>query len=150
MKMKKGNICGFTIVELIVAISIVTILIAVSTPNLLSRIPEYRLRSAARELHGNLQFARMTAIKSRANCTTTFNPSPSPGNYVITIPGKTLKTVNLSSYKSGVTYSGAPPATIVFAPSGIASTPGSVILTNAGSTRTRTATVLISGVVMLQ
>lgn len=149
MKMKKRSNSGLTLIELMVGISIVTILIAISMPSLLSWMPEYRLRRAARELHGNLQYARMTAIKTRQDCTVTFNTSPSPGNYVITIPGQTIKTVNLSTYGSGVTYSAAA-APIVFEPRGIASATGNVYLTNAGNTGTLHAQVLISGVVSLQ
>lgn len=148
MKMKKRNNKGLTLIELMVGISIVGILIAATTPNLLSWMPEYRLRRAARELHGNLQYARMTAIKTRADCTVTFNPGTSP-NYVITIPGQTIKTVNLSTYGSGVTYSAAA-APVIFEPRGIAQAAGTVNLTNAGNTDTWQAQILISGVVSLQ
>jgi prepilin-type N-terminal cleavage/methylation domain-containing protein len=148
MKMKKSNQKGLTLVELIIGITIVTILIGITVPGVLSWMPDYRLRRAARELHGNLQYARMAAIKTKQVCTVTFNTNPSPGNYVIAIPGQTLKTVNLAGYRSGVTYSAAA-APIAFQPNGLSQAGGVVSLTNAGNTGVWTATVNIAGAVAL-
>jgi len=143
--MKKGNYSGFTLVELIVTIAIVAILTAVSVPNLLSWIPERRLTRAAGELYGNMQFARLTAIKTREDCTVAF---PSAGQYTISIPGQTIKTINLSTYKSGITFNPLP-ASIIFTPRGLSSAGGTADLTNAGNTETYRASIFISGFIRL-
>ena len=65
---------GFTQVELIVAVAIVTIALAFAIPN----IPKWRARAklngAARDLASHFQFAKMEAVKrSDSYCAVTFN-----------------------------------------------------------------------------
>lgn len=55
---------GFTVVELLVVIGIVAVLAAVTIPGFLAFIPNYRLTGAAQELHGDIQMAKLRAIKN--------------------------------------------------------------------------------------
>lgn len=55
---------GFTLVEMMVVIAIITILASVAIPSFGSFFDRHRLRGAADTLFGDLQFARMEAIRN--------------------------------------------------------------------------------------
>ena len=64
---------GFTIVELLVAIALIAIIAAIAVPNFIGWLPNYRLRSAARDLYSNFQKAKLTAVKRNKNCAVRFD-----------------------------------------------------------------------------
>ena len=64
---------GCTLVEVLVTIAIIAILSAIAVPGFSRWIPNYRLKSAARDVVSNFQLAKLTAIKKGINCTITFN-----------------------------------------------------------------------------
>jgi type IV fimbrial biogenesis protein FimT len=72
---------GFTLGELMVVIAIIAILAGIVTPNLIGWLPNYRMRSAARDIYSNFQKAKLTAIKKHCNCTITFNQTVGGTNY---------------------------------------------------------------------
>jgi len=72
---------GFTLAELMTVIAIIAILAGIVAPNLIGWLPNYRLRSAARDVYSNFQKAKLTAIKEHCNCTVTFNQPVGSTNY---------------------------------------------------------------------
>jgi len=57
---------GFSLTELMVIIGIIGIIAGIAMPNLIGWLPKYRMGSAAREILGTLEFARLTAVKRNA------------------------------------------------------------------------------------
>ena len=62
--MKKQN--GFTIYELLTVISIIAILAAIAIPNMISWRSEAKLRGASNTLRGDLQMAKLRALREKA------------------------------------------------------------------------------------
>jgi type IV fimbrial biogenesis protein FimT len=86
---------GFSFVELMVVIALIGILSAIVLPGLLGNMPEKRLKSAARNLYGDLQKARLLAVKENNSVTVTFNTGA--GQYSYTNGGAAV-TESLADY----------------------------------------------------
>jgi type IV fimbrial biogenesis protein FimT len=88
--MKLGSPKGFTLVEVMIVITIIGIIAAIATPNFLAWLENNRLRDASQDLLSNLQYAKFEAIKRNRNVIAVFAPVacapaiPDPGgNYTI-------------------------------------------------------------------
>ena len=66
---------GFTLLELLVALALVTILAAFSVPHWGTLLPTYRLRSAARQLRSELSRIKMKAASETARFRLVFSAS---------------------------------------------------------------------------
>ncbi|MDF1592231.1 MAG: GspH/FimT family pseudopilin [Desulfobacterales bacterium] len=66
---------GFTVVELLVVIAMIALVTAIAVPNFIGLLPDYRLRSATRDLFSNFQKAKLTAIKRNVNTAVCFHES---------------------------------------------------------------------------
>jgi type IV fimbrial biogenesis protein FimT len=100
---------GFTMVELMIVIVVIAILSAIAVPNIISWLPNYRLKAAARDLVSNMQKARMQAVKENKNIVTRFDAGINPGFYYFDTNNDNAYTpgeykIDLSTYGSGVDY----------------------------------------------
>ena len=61
----KRRAAGFTVMELIIVMAISGILAAIAVPNMIGQMPKYRLKGAARQIMGDLMWARMEAVSQK-------------------------------------------------------------------------------------
>lgn len=125
---------GFTLLELVIVVSIAAIVMAIATPTALAWLQDRGVHHAAGQLGLDLQRAKLMAIKNNANCTITIN-SPQPNQYTISLSGE---VVDLGRYFGGVAFTDIPTPSsevIRLTPQGLCDTlPAEVILTNRNAT----------------
>ncbi|MFQ5902195.1 MAG: GspH/FimT family pseudopilin [Candidatus Binatia bacterium] len=119
---------GFTVIELIVAIAIATIVVAIAIPTWVTWLPTLRLSNAARQVATDLQVARMKAISQN----TAFQVSISSTTYVIqkctpSCASPTNDSGNIT-LPEGITATSS--ATPQFQPRGTANSAATITLAN--------------------
>jgi Tfp pilus assembly protein FimT len=105
---------GFTLIELLGTFVILGIMLLIAVPAFSTWLPNYRLRSAARDVYSNMQLAKLGAVKENTTWRIVFDTGA--GSYSIWSPGpngnwdgyagddEQVRTVDLSSYQSGIGY----------------------------------------------
>ncbi len=108
MMRKREKEAGFTLMELLVVVSIIAISTSIAVPTFLSWAPKFRLNSAADELEKNLMLARVSAISQ--NCNIIVNFFESQRKYTITYKDK----VDVVELPAGTYFSGIGTSTLTF------------------------------------
>ncbi len=64
---------GFTLTEIVVALSILGIMTAISVPSYISWLPKHRLQTSVRQIYDDMNLAKIRAVKDNTNACITFN-----------------------------------------------------------------------------
>ena len=134
---------GITLIELVVVMAIIAIGAALIAPNIGAWIPNYRLRSATRDVVSALREAQMKAVSTNTQYQVSFNPAAS--SYILQYQdtgGNWINQGDSQEFPSGILISGItfPGDKANFSPNSTASM-GNITLANSrGSSRTITLT----------
>ena len=81
--LNKKTESGVTLMEILVIMVILAALAAIAIPTFAVWLPNYRLKSAARDLYSNFQMAKMGAVNKNSDWAVIFDNTSSPGRYSI-------------------------------------------------------------------
>ena len=119
---------GFTVVELMVSITILAILLGIGVPSINALVNGSSANRAANELISDMYLARIRAIRSGRSASVAFN-TPGPNQYTVTWNnGANTKIVDLGNFRGDVGFEPAPPGAatplpvdrVIFSPRGFA------------------------------
>jgi type IV fimbrial biogenesis protein FimT len=137
----RGDSRGFSMVELVVSLSVMLVLTAIAIPSLMRSLRAYQLNDAATRLSAMLKFARFEAV--RQNTQVNFIMQASGTGYLVGVDSNHDNTGTLDSKEKQELIAGF--ATLL--PSGVAPTPtaitaalGGAVLTTVYSGSTATVT----------
>jgi prepilin-type N-terminal cleavage/methylation domain-containing protein len=133
---------AFTLIELCVVIAIIGIIALIAAPNLVTGLPKYRIKRAARDITSKIRAARSEAIKTSSNITIEFDTARNQYNIDGEwYPGSSLSNYYGSGVSFGVGNSGETDectfpdnddsnGTVTFNSRGISNNAGEIYLTN--------------------
>jgi len=119
---------GFSLVELLIVVTLITILSFIAVPQLTNLTNNARLRGASRLVWGDLYNAKMIAIKTNQSITVTFGSTTS---YSFPWGDGTTFTRNLASEYPNVTASKSGGGSITFSSTGMTQQNATVTIQNA-------------------
>jgi prepilin-type N-terminal cleavage/methylation domain-containing protein len=97
---------GITLMELVIVMAIIAIGAVLMVPNIGAWIPNYRLRSATRDIVSSMRVAQMKAVSSNVQYRVSFNDAN--GSYVIqrSTGGLFVDEGGTQTLPTGVTFNG--------------------------------------------
>lgn len=111
---------GFTMVEVIIVLVMIGVMSAIAIPGIMKWLPDYRLKSAARDLYSNFQQIRIFALKENKEWAIVFdvtnnryylcsddgadNDWSGTNDNIGTGDNTIYQTVDLQTYKSGIKF----------------------------------------------
>ncbi len=140
---------GFTLIELIVAIGIFSLLIAIATPFWASLLPGYQLNSAAQQIAADLQSASTRAMAQYRRFKVVFNSATSYSLQREQTPGAGDYAVFRGPINLPLGITAVSDNTPVFQTRGNASPGATITLTNSKG-ETKTVAVDLTGLVDVQ
>ena len=125
------NNSGFTLVELMTVIGILTLLAAIGLPNFIGWRENAQLGRAARELYSSFHLAKVSAVRTNQFCTAAFNQGgydfvvfvDADSDLVLDNDEQKIAFMSWSNFGTvsltGVNFSGSPGDAVGFAPDGL-------------------------------
>src|SRR5262245_15088644 len=110
-KAAKARSRGFTLIELMIVITIVGGLLVIALPSLNEMVGNQRVKGAANELYFDLSYARSEAIKRNAAVQVVRTGSDWAGGWTVEIGGVVLRSQPAAK---GINASGAGDASVTF------------------------------------
>jgi len=158
---------GFTLIEVIVVMAVIGIMAAIAIPSIIARVPDYKLKGAARDVYSTLQRARTLAVKINGNSRVYFDVANNEydlcddWNTTTSSCDGNIQTVSFNNIGAGVGYGHGNAASavgagfdneatyggddVVFGPRGLGDASGYVYLDHQKSTTTYAIGSLTSG-----
>ena len=122
---------GFSLTELMVIIGIIALMCGIAMPSIIGMLPKYRMGSAARDILGTFEFARLTAVKRNAVTLVTLDYANELVR--ITVGADTVRTIRMPA---GIDLkqpaSNSLGASFNFNGQGMADKAGDVLVSNGG------------------
>ena len=140
---------GFTLLEMMIVIGLLSILTGIAVPNFLSYLPKHRLNGAARQLMGDLMAARMQAIKLNHRARVFFYSNheykicdDADNNGIVTAEEGDVQLRDIQNEYFDVTFDSSDPPDPVFSSRGTAT---NVTITLQNSSGSKDITTSIAG-----
>ena len=143
--MRQKQVKGFTLAELMVVIAIIGITTAIAIPYFVGQMPRYRLNGAARQVMGDLMWARMEAVSQNNEFKIFFLNNheyrilDDDNNDGSVDGGEWTKTKNIQDEYHDVTISSNNDP--IFLPRGTATSLPTITLTNPSGSKTITISI---------
>lgn len=122
---------GFSLNELMIILGIIALICGMAMPSILGYVPKYRMGSAARDIMGTFELARLTAVKRNADTLVTLDYT----NDLVRVTAGT-DTVRAVRMPKGIDLkepaSQSLGASFTFNGQGMADTSGEVLISNGG------------------